>query len=118
MLSRRRVCVAQRFFEVSSYAADFLLQDNGLLRVAVVVATILLSFYFTQLYGSFEISSPIRLIQQVCFAVGIAFVTQAFLGYLLPGWIVPRNTMILGSAAVLLLIVPWRMLYATLAAKA
>jgi len=109
--------LAAWLFEGPTFAEEFLL-DNGLIRITFVVATIMLGLYFNDLYESFHISSRIQLIQQVCLAVGMAFLAQAFMGYLLAGWIVPRYTMILGSTIVLMVIPPWRMLYTTLVFKA
>ena len=103
--------LAQWLFEDPTFAEEFLI-NNGLLRLSIVVGTIMFSLYFNDLYDSFHISSRIQLLQQVCLAVGIAFLTQAFMGYLVAGWIAPRYTMILGSMIVLLVIPPWRMLYA------
>jgi sugar transferase (PEP-CTERM system associated) len=103
--------LAQWLFEDPTFAEEFLI-NNGLLRLSIVVGTIMFSLYFNDLYDSFHISSRIQLLQQVCLAVGIAFLTQAFMAYLVAGWIAPRYTMILGSMIVLLVIPPWRMLYA------
>ena len=78
----------------------------------------MLGLYFNDLYENFQIKSHIQLVQQVCLAVGVAFLTQAFVGYLFVALIVPRYAMILGSAIVLLAIPPWRMTYATLVFQA
>jgi sugar transferase (PEP-CTERM system associated) len=112
------VYLAGWLFEGPLFAEDFLLNDNGLLRLGLVVATIVLGLYFNDLYESFQISSRIQLIQQVCLSVGVAFLTQAFIGYLVSGWIVPRYTMIVGSMIVLIIVPPFRMLYATLVFRA
>ena len=112
------VYLAERLFEGPLFAEDFFANDNGILRLAFVVATIMLGLYFNDLYDSFQIKSRIQLLQQVCLSVGIAFLTQALMGYVVSGWIVPRYTMILGSMLVLLVIPPFRILYATQAVKA
>jgi sugar transferase (PEP-CTERM system associated) len=112
------VYLAQSLFEGPLFAIGFLLDDNGLLRIAIVVTTILLGLYFNDLYDHIQVRSRIQLFQQICLSVGIAFLTQAFMGYLVSGWIVPRYTMILGSIIVLLVIPPFRVLYAKLALQA
>jgi sugar transferase (PEP-CTERM system associated) len=109
--------VAQYLFEGPTFIDEFLI-DNGLFRIAFVVATIMLGLYFNDLYENFQINSNIQLAQQVCLAVGVAFLTQAFVGYLFVGLIVPRYAMILGSTIVLLVIPPWRIAYATLVFQA
>ena len=110
--------LAELLFEGASFASFFLSEDNGVLRLVLVVGTIMLGLYFNDLYEDFHINSRIQLLQQVCLAVGVAFLSQALLGYVLTGLIVPRYTMILGSMLVLLLIPPWRVMYVTLVFKA
>ena len=109
--------LAQSLFEGPTFVDEFLL-DNGLLRLLIVVATVMFSLYFNDLYERFQITSQIQLVQQICLAVGIAFLTQALMGYLVAGWIAPRYTMILGSMIVLIVIPPWRILYSSLVFKA
>jgi sugar transferase (PEP-CTERM system associated) len=109
--------LAEWFFEGPTFTTEFFFTD-GLLRLSFVVATIMLGLYFNDLYETLQITSRIQLVQQVCLAVGVAFLSQAFLGYLSSGWIVPRYTMIIGSTIVLLVIPPWRIMYITLVFKA
>ena len=106
------VYIAQWLFEDRVFAASFLLDENGILRILTVVATILLALYFNDLYDNFQVKSRIQLTQKICLSVGVAFFAQAFMGYVVTGWIVPRYTMILGSTIVLLIIPPFRFLYA------
>jgi sugar transferase (PEP-CTERM system associated) len=110
--------LAQWFFEGPGFADDFLFSGNGPLRLSIVVAMIMFGLYCNDLYENFHIDSQIQLVQQVCLAVGIAFLTQALMAYLVAGWITPRYTMILGSVLVLIVIPPWRILYAGLVFKA
>jgi sugar transferase (PEP-CTERM system associated) len=109
--------LAEWLLESPMVATDFLMAD-GVPRLSIAVATIMFGLYVNDLYESFQITSRVQLIQQVCLAVGIAFLMQAFMGYLVSGWIVPRYTMILGSTLVLIVIPPWRMAYVTLVFKA
>jgi hypothetical protein len=109
--------LAQRLFEDSTFSETFLM-SHGILRLSFVVVTLMLGLYFHKLRENIRIGSLVELIQRVCLAVGIAFLVQAVIGYLLSGWIVPRNIMILGSAMVLIVIPPWRLLYFSLAPKA
>jgi sugar transferase (PEP-CTERM system associated) len=104
-------------FEGPTFVEEFLV-DNGLLRITIVTATIMFGMYFSDLYDSFQIRSRIHLVQQICMVVGIAFLTQALMGYVINGWIVPRYTMIFGSAIVLIILPPWRVLYSTVVFKA
>ena len=112
------IYVAQRFFEAPLFAESFFSDENGLLRLLIVVVTIMLCFYFNDLYENFRVTSRTQLLQQVCFAVGMALLVQALMGYLFISWIVPRYTMILGSIFVLFVIPPYRAVYATLVFRA
>lgn len=109
--------LAAFLFEGPLFVDEFLI-ENGIGRISLVVATIMFGMYFNDLYESFQISSHVRLLQQICFAVGVAFLTQAFMGYALNGWIVPRYTMILGSLIVLFVLPPFRIIYSTMVFKA
>jgi sugar transferase (PEP-CTERM system associated) len=112
------VYLAQVLFEGPLFAEGFFWDDNGLVRILIAVATIVMGLYFNDLYESFQVRSRIQLVQQVCLAVGVAFFAQAFMGYIVVGWIVPRYTMILGSLIVLIVIPPFRILYANLVLSA
>ena len=108
--------LAQWLFEGPTFVDQFLV-ENGFFRISIVVATIMFSLYFSDLYENFHITSRIQLVQQVCLAVGVAFLTQALMTYVISGWIVPRYTMILGSLIVLVVIPPWRFMYASVVFK-
>src|SRR5579884_934288 len=93
----------------------FLLYDNGLWRIALVVACIMLALYFNDLYWQFRIRSKLLLIQQMCFVVGIAFLTQALLTYVRkPEWTIGKWVMIDGSGLALVTLPAWRILYGAL----
>src|SRR5574339_458046 len=62
----------------------YLLYETGLFRVTLVVASILLGLYFNDLYTNVRVLSRTLLVQQFCLAVGLAFITQALLSYVLP----------------------------------
>lgn len=107
------------FFILDSDPTVFLLYEGGLARISIVVGCVMLGIYFHDLYTQFRIKSRILLLQQVCLVVGIAFLTQALLGYLkLPDWTLPRWEMILGSALVLALLPAWRIVYANIVMRA
>jgi sugar transferase (PEP-CTERM system associated) len=89
----------------------FLLYDNGLVRVLLVVAVELLGLYLLDLYSDLKVYSRVLVVQQICLVVGIAFISQALLSYLSPAWILPRWMMIAGSALALVLLPAWRIVY-------
>jgi sugar transferase (PEP-CTERM system associated) len=97
----------------------FLLDDNGWLRIAIVVACLMLGIYFHDLYTQFRIRSRVLLIQQMIVVVGVTFLTQALLVYLrLQELILPTWVMIVGSAFTLLLLPTWRIFFSTVVMKA
>src|SRR2546423_5949808 len=96
----------------------FFIDDRGLLRIGLGVAVLMFGLYFLDMYAELRIRSRIQLVQQLCVGLGIGFVSQALLGYAVHGWIIPHYVMILGSAFVLVLLPPWRMLYSHFALRA
>ena len=107
------VFLAEQLVEGPAFSRFFLFDDHGFFRLAFVTATIMFGLYLNDLYENFHIHSKVEIIQQVCLAVGVAFLTQALMSYGVSGWIVPRYSMILGSLLVLLVIPPWRLFYST-----
>ncbi len=97
----------------------FLIDDNGWLRIAIVVGCLMFGIYFHDLYTQFRIRSRILLFQQVIVVVGVTFLTQALLVYLrLQDLILPTWVMITGSALTLVLLPAWRILFSTVVMKA
>ncbi len=97
----------------------FLIDDNGWLRIAIVVGCLMLGIYFHDLYTQFRIRSRILLFQQVIVVVGVTFLTQALLVYLrLQDLILPTWVMIVGSALTLVLLPAWRIIFSTVVMKA
>ena len=89
----------------------FLLYDNGIERISLVVVVELLGLYLLDLYSDVKVYSRILVVQQICLVIGIAFISQALLSYLSPAWIIPRWMMIAGSAFALVVVPAWRILY-------
>src|SRR5580658_4343989 len=82
----------------------FLLDDNGLWRIALVVATVVMGLYFSDLYEDFRIKSRVLLVQQTSVMLGIAFVLQAVLNYWRSDFLLSKWTMVYGSALVLVML--------------
>jgi len=97
----------------------FLIDDNGWLRIAIVVGCLMLGIYFHDLYTQFRIRSRVLLLQQVVVVVGVTFLTQALLVYLrLQDLILPTWVMIVGSALTLVLLPAWRIFFSSVVMKA
>jgi hypothetical protein len=90
----------------------FLFEDAGLYRIGLVTLCIVGGFYLSDLYSQLRLRSKTRLLQQMCFVLGIAFLIQSLLDYLrLQEWALPKWMMIYGSVVVLLVLPVWRVLY-------
>ena len=111
--------VVATFLMMEAAPEVFLLDDNGWLRISLVVACLMLGIYFHDLYTQFRIRSRVLLLQQVIVVVGVTFLTQALLVYLrLPDLILPTWVMIVGSGLTLILLPIWRILFSTVVMKA
>src|SRR5581483_7424076 len=60
----------------------FLLYDNGLLQIALVVAGVLAGMQLNKLYVQVGVRSTILLGQQLCLALGDTFLMESLLSYL------------------------------------
>jgi sugar transferase (PEP-CTERM system associated) len=89
----------------------FFVYDNGLLRALLAVGGIILGLYFTDLYTQVRVRSEVDLFWRLCEVMGIAFISQALLGYAFGRLTLPRLVMLYGSAFSLAGLFLWRILY-------
>ena len=89
----------------------FLLEQDGLFRITIVVVSILIGLYFQDLYNNLRVSSRMLLVQQFSMAIGIAFLFQALLTYLNPTYMLARWLMIYGSILMMILLPAWRLAF-------
>jgi sugar transferase (PEP-CTERM system associated) len=92
--------------------------EGGFWRVGFVVLTIILGIYFNDLYEELRVRNGVRLIQQFCLVIGVAFLAQALLGYVNRYWVVSRWVMMYGSGIAIVLLPAWRMLYSSVVMQA
>lgn len=92
----------------------YLFYEDGLLRVAAVTGSILIGFYFTDLYDNIRVRYRTLLLQQICLVLGVAFLIQGFLAYVNADWRLPRWTMVTGAAFCLVVLPAWRIFYSRL----
>src|SRR5260221_13733708 len=59
----------------------FLFQENGILRIGLAVATMVIGLYFQDLYTDFRLGTRIAFFQQLMMVVGLTFLGQALLTY-------------------------------------
>src|ERR1039457_6476043 len=60
----------------------YLLYDNGLLQIALVVAGVLIGLQLNKLYVQVAVRSKILLAQQLCLTLGVTFLLESLLSYL------------------------------------
>src|SRR5579863_2469470 len=90
----------------------FLLYDNGLLQIALVVAGVLLGLQLNKLYVQIGVRSKILLAQQLCLTLGVTFLLESMLSYLRnPDLLLRPSIMLLGSALTLVVLLVWRMFF-------
>jgi lipopolysaccharide/colanic/teichoic acid biosynthesis glycosyltransferase len=93
----------------------FLLDDGGLARIFLVVATIVLGLHFHDLYVNIHVRSRVALIQQLCQVVGIAFIAQGFINYLQPDLGLPLDIVVWGLPLAFAAMYLWRMFFSAIA---
>jgi sugar transferase (PEP-CTERM system associated) len=96
----------------------WLLYDDGLVRVALLTAVLLMAIYFQDLYSYIRPASRFALLQQFCLTFGVGFLFQAMLSYGAPALVLPRRTMMFGSVALLVALPAWRIFYGALVLQA
>jgi len=89
----------------------YLVYDGGLGRILITELTILLAMYLHDLYSEVQVKARMMLVQQICQAMGIAFLAQALIGYVNADLILPRWLMLTGSGLSLVAILGWRVFY-------
>ncbi|MFN7919831.1 MAG: sugar transferase [Bryobacteraceae bacterium] len=92
----------------------WLLYEDGLIRIGVLVAGILFGLYLQDLYSDLRVGKRIALFQQISLVIGLAFLMQALIGYGAPSLLLPRWIMMCGSLLLLAVLPLWRIVYGTL----
>jgi lipopolysaccharide/colanic/teichoic acid biosynthesis glycosyltransferase len=111
------------FFVAATFRTDvdlfvFLVHGDGLTATSIVVASVLLTFYFQDLYGQLRVRSRLLLVQQTLLGFGVAFLVQALMNYSYPRYVLPRLALLMGSAAAIILLPAWRIYFSSLLTKA
>lgn len=95
----------------------YMLYENGFLKISIAVATTLIGLYFQNLYADLRVRSIINLLQQTVQVIGVVFIAQALLAYLLPDVVLSRRVMLIGSGSMVVTFLPWRTVYANVLYK-
>jgi exopolysaccharide biosynthesis polyprenyl glycosylphosphotransferase len=91
--------------------ALFLLYDNGMARILLVVVSVVVTMHFHDLYSELYVKSRLMLLQQLCMVAGIALLVQGLISYLDPNLRVPLRVMLPGTALAIAIIFVWRMVF-------
>ena len=100
----------------------FMQEEHGWISIGVSVCSILVGLYLQDLYSEIYVKSRIVLLQQLCLAIGIAFLLQGLVSYVAPHWVdsqgvkqqmrMPLHVMAWGGGLTMVSIFLWRMFYA------
>ncbi|HYI91952.1 MAG TPA: sugar transferase [Bryobacteraceae bacterium] len=92
----------------------FLFYEDGFLRLALVVLAVMLALYFQDFYTSGAGRSNILIIEKTIRTIAIVFFTQAIMAYAAPTLLMPRWTVLGGSAILLFALPAWRFCFNTI----
>lgn len=93
------------------YLDIFLFYDGGFERVLFVAASLLLGIYLNDLYSEVRVISRLRLVQQFCLVMGMAFLAQSLASYVLKDMVLGRWHMMVGSGIAIVVLPLWRIAY-------
>jgi sugar transferase (PEP-CTERM system associated) len=98
-------------FQVIDELWLYLIDDAGLARILLVVASVLLGFYSLDLYTNIKVKSRTRLLQDLCQVIGIALLSQGLISYAIPKMRMGRGIMLYGSVLAMVTLFGWRLFY-------
>lgn len=97
-------------------AGFYLFYEGGLTQIALAISAIQLTLYFTRVYE--QMHSTGRVFQQICLALGVAFLLQALLAFAGSSAETPKWITLLGSLLILGAFPAWRLAVAAALSKA
>lgn len=109
--------VAAMAWQLTDTFDIYMQYENGVLRVAIVCATVLLGLYMNDCYVKVRIASQLVFVQQLCLVIGVAFLLQSLLSYGDIQLRMPRQSMLMGSMLCLVLAPIWRTIYSKLSLR-
>ena len=89
----------------------YLLYENGLGRIGLVVAVFLVLMYYFDLYDSFVLANRREVITRLVGVLGSAFVALAMLYYLFPEISLAGSSLWIGVGIVIVAVPAWRRLF-------
>jgi len=98
----------------ASDASIYLLYENGLGRIGLVVAVFLILMYYFDLYDSFVLANRREVVTRLVGVLGCAFVALAVLYYVFPEVSLGGSTLWIGVGIVGVAVPAWRKLFSVL----
>jgi sugar transferase (PEP-CTERM system associated) len=89
----------------------FLMYEDGFLKLALVVLAVILALYLQDFYSSGGVRSKVLLIEKTIRAIAVVFFSQAVMAYATPALLIPRWTVLGGSAILLFALPAWRLAF-------
>ena len=105
------VYVVASYYVLEVDPTNYLLYDNGLVNIGIVLFSITIGLYLQDLYSNIYVKSTITLMQQLCLAIGAVFLIQGFISYLDATLRMPLHIMMIGSILAILSIFCWRIVF-------
>ena len=96
----------------------FLVDEQGWLKIGLVVATVILCLYWLGLYENIRVKSRRVLFQDFLVTFGVSFFSQAILSYGRSDLVLSRWIMMGGSAVAVAALFAWRLAYTNLLVSA
>jgi len=103
--------VLAAYIVLTEDVVTYLRYDNGLVRIAIVIASIILGLHLMDLYTRIQVKSRMRLLQDLCQVFGIALMAQGLISYATPNLKFGRGIMLVGSLLSLIVLFVWRLIY-------
>lgn len=110
------VVIAGVFFLIANWiviedTTVYFLEDGGAVRLAPLIAILILAMYFSGLYERKQMHGRIFLLQQLGFCAGVGLISQALISYIYAPWTLPRSLALYGLMASLVALFVWRVLH-------
>src|SRR5713226_9448068 len=106
------LCFVLAAFLVLQYElATYFFYEGGLVRTALVVASIILGLHFSDLYTRIQVKSRTRLLQDLSQVIGIALLAQGLISYATPALKLGRGIMLVGTVISFVALFVWRLFY-------
>ncbi len=93
----------------------YLLYEGGLVKVLTVVFCVISGLHLQDLYSNVRVQSRVQLAQELCMALGAAFLMQGVISYLDVGLRLPLRIMLFGSSLALVVVFVWRTVFSAYA---